>query len=58
MEVYTNFAELGCGSVDFKSVINIIDEAGFKGHYCIELDRAPISNKQSAINNFKFVSAL
>lgn len=58
MEVYTNFAELGKGSVDFKSVMNILDEAGYKGYHCIELDTAPKSNKESAKNNFDFVTSL
>lgn len=58
MEVYTNFAELGSGSVDFKSIIKALDDAGYKGYHCIELDSAPISNKESALNNFRYISSL
>lgn len=58
MEVYTNFAELGKGGVDFKGVMKVLDDAGYMGYHCVELDTAPISNKESAINNYKFVTTL
>jgi len=58
MEVYTNFAELGTGSVDFKRVFKILGDADFKGYYCCELDTAPKSNAESAKNNFNFIKNL
>ncbi|MBQ4517995.1 MAG: sugar phosphate isomerase/epimerase [Clostridia bacterium] len=58
MEVYTNFAELGSGSVDFKSVFKILENAGYHGYHCIELDTAPGSNKESAKNNYNFIKNL
>lgn len=57
-EVYKNFSELGKGSVDFKKIMEILDEAGFDSYHCIELDSAPISNKESAKNNFEFIKSL
>lgn len=58
MEVYTNFAELGTGSVDFKGIIKALDDAGYQGYHCIELDSAPVTNKESALNNFRYISSL
>jgi len=58
MEVYTNFAELGSGSVDFKSVLKILEDAGYQGYHCIELDTPPSSNKESAFNNYNFIKNL
>ena len=58
MEVYTNFAELGTGGVDFKNVIKVLADAGYDGYHCIELDTAPISNLASAKNNYDFITKL
>ena len=55
MEVYANFCELGQGCVDFRSIFDILKSAGYEGPLCEELDRAPISNKESALNNYKFI---
>lgn len=55
MEVYTNFAELGTGSVDFKKVFKTLEDGGFGGFCCCELDRAPKSNAESAKNNYNYL---
>ena len=55
MEVYSNFCELGTGNVDFKSVFALLKDHGYDGPLCEELDRAPVSNEESALNNFNFL---
>jgi len=55
MEVYSNFRELGCGIVDFKKVFEILKKAGYNGPLCEELDMAPVSNAESARNNYDFI---
>ena len=55
MEVYSNFLELGQGSVDFRSIFDLLKETGYDGPLCEELDRAPVSNEESARNNFKYI---
>jgi inosose dehydratase len=55
MEVYSNFCELGKGIVDFKSIFRILQDVGYDGPLCEELDRAPVSNAESAENNFRFL---
>lgn len=55
MEVYTNFAELGTGSVDFKGVFKILENAGYQGYHCVELDTPPSSNAESAMNNYHYL---
>lgn len=56
MEVYTNFAELGTGCVDFRSIFDLLKEANYDGPLCEELDTAPISNAISARNNYHFIA--
>ena len=58
VEVYSNFSELGTGNVDFAAVMRILDEAKFDGYHCIELDKAPVSNIQSAKNNLQYLQNL
>ncbi len=55
MEVYSNFCELGQGCVDFKSIFALLKEHGYDGPLCEELDKAPVSNEESALNNFNFI---
>ena len=55
MEVYSNFRELGQGCVDFRAIFDILKAAGYQGPLCEELDTAPISNADSARNNYKFI---
>lgn len=55
MEVYSNFCELGTGIVDFRSIFDLLKAANYDGPLCEELDRAPVSNVQSARNNYNFL---
>lgn len=55
MEVYSNFRELGKGSVDFRGIFDVLKAAGYNGPLCEELDSAPVSNKESAKNNYNFI---
>ena len=55
MEVYSNFCELGTGCVDFRQVFDILKGVNYDGPLCEELDKAPISNAQSAKNNYEFL---
>ena len=55
MEVYSNFCELGTGCVDFRSVFDILKGVGYDGPLCEELDKAPVSNAESARNNYNFL---
>ena len=55
MEVYSNFCELGAGCVDFKGVFDVLKSVNYDGPLCVELDKAPISNAESARNNYFYV---
>lgn len=55
VEVYSNFCELGKGNVDFRSVFDILKAANYDGPLCEELDRAPVSNVESARNNYNYL---
>ena len=55
MEVYSNFCELGQGCVDFRKVFDILKSVNYDGPLCEELDRAPVSNAQSAKNNYDYI---
>jgi inosose dehydratase len=55
MEVYSNFCELGTGCVDFRSIFDILKGVGYDGPLCEELDKAPVSNVESARNNYNFL---
>jgi inosose dehydratase len=56
MEVYSNFCELGEGIVDFRGVFDILKAAGYDGPLCEELDMAPVSNAESARNNYNYIA--
>ena len=48
------FCELGKGVVNFSEVFKVLNEAKYTGPLCTELDRPPVSNVESAINNYNF----
>ena len=58
VEVYGNFVELGNGSVDFPGVFKVLDNIGYDGYYCIELDHSRYGNKESAIISRKYLESL
>lgn len=55
VEVYTNFRELGQGSVDFPGVFEVLDAVGYDGYYTIELDRSRYTNKESAAMSYDYM---
>lgn len=50
------FHALGQGTVDFKEIIKVLDEAGYDGPLCIELDKSPISHADSAKKSYDYLS--
>lgn len=54
--VMTCYRELGKGTIDFPAIFKILEDAGYEGPLCVELDKAPISNVISAKNNFDYLS--
>lgn len=55
VEVYSNFCELGKGNVDFRGVFDVLKAAGYDGPLCEELDKAPVSDAESAKNNYEYL---
>ena len=55
VEVYKCFTELGTGAVDFRSVFDILKDAGFDGYLINELDTSHYTNAISSEMNYKFV---
>lgn len=45
----SRFLPLGMGTIDFKSVIGILQTHGYDGVLCVELDRQPVCNYHSAM---------
>lgn len=54
------FCELGKGNVDFQSIVNILNQKGFKGWIVVEQDVLPGMGlpKKCADNNRKFIKSL
>ena len=38
-----------------KGVFDVLKEAGYDGPLCEELDKAPVSNEETAKNNYEFL---
>lgn len=55
VEVYKCFTELGTGSVDFRTVFDILKAADFNGFLINELDTTHYTNAISSEMNYKFV---
>lgn len=56
--IMTCFHELGKGNVKFSEIFKILDDVNYAGPLCIELDKAPISNIESAKKNLEYISKL
>ncbi len=54
--IMTCFHELGKGTVNFPEIFKILDGVNYDGPLCIELDEAPVSNIESAKNNYEYLS--
>ncbi len=52
------FHGLGEGSVNFPEVLKILDSVNYTGPLCIELDRPPVSNADSAKKNYDYLCKL
>ena len=50
------FHPLGEGAVNFPEIIKILDSVNYTGPLCIELDKAPVSNAESARANYEYLS--
>lgn len=57
VEVYSSFLELGTGDVDLDGIFKVLQGVNYGGYLCVELDRAPVSNLESAANNMKYMKA-
>lgn len=56
--IMTCFHPLGKGTIDFPEIIKILDSVNYDGPLCIELDKPPVSNIESAKANFEYLSKL
>lgn len=52
------FHGLGMGSIDFPEIFRVLDNAGYTGPLCAELDRTPTTHKDSAQKNFDYMNQL
>lgn len=57
-EIYSNFLELGEGTVNFPAIFKILDKADYDGYLTVELDKSRFGNKQSAVMNMNFMRKL
>jgi len=55
VEVFSEFLELGEGSVDLDGVFDVLKKVNYPGYLTLELDRAPISNIESARKNLEYM---
>lgn len=49
------FHELGKGTINFPEILKILDSVNYSGPLCVELDKVPVSHKESAKNNYDFL---
>ncbi len=56
--IMTCFHELGKGTVNFPEIFKILDDVNYTGPLCIELDKPPISNIESAKQNLTYIEKL
>lgn len=55
VEVYTNFVELGTGSINLKAISELLYKNNYDGYLTAELDMSKIGNRQSAIINMNYL---
>ncbi len=53
-EIYSDFLELGCGDTDLPGVFAVLDKIGYNGYLALELDKAPVSNRESVFHNMAY----
>jgi len=49
------FHGIGEGAIDFPEILKILDSVNYTGPLCIELDKAPISNADSAKKSYDYL---
>ncbi|MEG0897890.1 MAG: sugar phosphate isomerase/epimerase, partial [Ruthenibacterium sp.] len=49
------FLPLGYGCIDFKGVVKALQEAGYDGILCVELDYQPVCNYKSAMDSRNYI---
>lgn len=49
------FCSLGCGTVDFKGIYNVLKKNGYDGVLCVELDNRPVCNYKSAMISRRYL---
>lgn len=54
--IMTCFHALGDGTVNFPEIFKILESVNYSGPLCIELDKPPVSNIESAKQNFDYLS--
>ena len=54
--IMTCFKPLGEGTVNFAEVFKILESVNYTGPLCIELDKPPVSNVESAKANYDYLS--
>ncbi len=54
-EIYSDFLELGEGTVDFKGVMKVLESVDYDGYMCVELDKSRFTNKESAKMSLKYL---
>ena len=53
--IMTCFHALGDGHINFPEIIKILDSVNYTGPLCIELDKPPVSHKDSAKQSFEYL---
>lgn len=56
--IMTCFHGLGDGNTNFPEIFKILDSVNYTGPLCIELDKPPVSNADSAKKSFDYISKL
>ena len=54
--IMTCFHALGDGTIDFPEIFKILDSVNYDGPLCIEFDKPPVSNIESAKQNLEYIS--
>ncbi len=50
-----SFCELGIGTVDFKGIYKVLQNGGYDGVLCVELDKRPVCNYKSAMISRRYL---
>ncbi len=51
-EVYSDFLEIGEGDVDIAGCLQVLEDVGYDGYLCVELDSSRFGHKESAAINY------